>query len=1294
DSQTAFAFVSKNGTDWRYVAKMSTLLPYGYYAGVASSDSAAFSEISITETPQGALTPFVAKEQDKATLYWNKPKQASWFHVYRTTDEAAGLADPELTPGSAEPVDGSPWELVLASTRATSYEEQGLRYGSVFYKILPVQGDGTLQPFYGASIAADSIDAVLETAESLPSADYTKASYYLYRQELTRIRADKDEAGADLEALIEQIYDAREMLVSVRTLLKKLELEPSMARASEKYWGNDNIGEEQNAWYLFDEDPDTIAHTRSAQSWVDVDFGEGNGKAIDTFRYLPRRTHVNRVNGTVFQGSNDKQNWTELYTIPSTSVYQWYSASSADLAPYRYIRIYDGHNGFVNFEEIEFYEMPEDRTLLQFWLNETEQLQSEHYTAESLQLLEQTVLSAQAVHEREDASQNEIDAAAEALQEAVHGLRHADGIPVLEPIGDKTVIAGNELGFTVREETAQPGAVMSAAGLPEGAAFDAGTGVFAWTPAPSQGGIHMIAFTVTAGHASTSRTVAITVKGEPVFPSVGTVTAEAKKELVYELAASDPTGEPLTYSARELPEGAAFIVGSGQLRWTPDYDDYGSNPVTFTVSNGRFAVSRTIDFNVALPVQPAADYTKGSYYLYAREVTRITEEITKPEADFDKLIAELEAAEGMLVRNPLSLYPFENNADNAYGSSHGAVTGIPVYAEGKTGQAIDLNGSNQHVTLPAGHALSGYEELTVAAWVNWRGGNQWQRLFDFGNNTNQYLFLSPRSGNNTLRFAIKNGGAEQLVQTAQLAANEWVHVAVTLGAGTAKLYVDGEEKASAAITIKPSDFKPSVLNIGKSMFNDPLFNGQVDEFLITGTALTADEIRSIYDGGPSWMDMSLLEYALIEASAVNPELYTAESYAALQQAVAAAQLLPGEGQASQTQIDEAAEALMAALQGLQPIGANEPMTAVIEGADIVSANGPVELTIGLRDGEITPFTVLDLIVQYDPDRLAFPTRLGEEGQQFLAEEALESLRESFQPIGAIKPEQGQIRITGFATEEITDSGDLFMLRGMVKGDAPSGASVVSLSDFSVAHDGEAFEVNTSDASFELQVHLADKTALRERIEQAELLAGNAVPGSAPGQYPRQAIDRLNGAIAAAEAILQGSGATAETVSAAVHSLQAEITTFLQSVVPTPSDPLDKTRLNAAIGEAESVYGSTKGGNKVGQYPEADRTVLRTAIDAAIQSGNTAASQSAIDQAAETLRSQLALYRQKIVTLVPGQTGITIRDLSIVAKYMGTKLGDADWNEIEKADVLETEEIDIRTLAAIARMILEDWLEGS
>ena len=73
--------------------------------------------------------------------------------------------------------------------------------------------------------------------------------------------------------------------------------------------------------------------------------------------------------------------------------------------------------------------------------------------------------------------------------------------------------------------------------------------------------------------------------------------------------------------------------------------------------------------------------------------------------------------------------------------------------------------------------------------------------------------------------------------------NQWVHVAVTLGKGTAKLYVDGAMKATtSSFTIKPSDLQPSVNYIGKSQFSDPLFNGKVDEFRIYNRVLSDAEI--------------------------------------------------------------------------------------------------------------------------------------------------------------------------------------------------------------------------------------------------------------------------------------------------------------------------------------------------------------------------------------------------------------------------------------------------------------------
>ena len=197
----------------------------------------------------------------------------------------------------------------------------------------------------------------------------------------------------------------------------------------------------------------------------------------------------------------------------------------------------------------------------------------------------------------------------------------------------------------------------------------------------------------------------------------------------------------------------------------------------------------------------------------------------------------------------------------------------------------------------------------MATWIYWNGGNQWQRIFDFGNNTNQYLFLTPRSGNNTLRFAIKNGGGEQIVQTSQLAANQWVHVAVTLGSGTAKLYVNGELKATkSGITIKPSDFKPSVNYIGKSQWPDPLFSGMIDEFRVYNHVLSDDEIKAVYNNTAKWTDNSLVTLLMGKAEVLDAEHYTEASWQALAEAVANAKALAVD--ATQDSIDSAAAQLL------------------------------------------------------------------------------------------------------------------------------------------------------------------------------------------------------------------------------------------------------------------------------------------------------------------------------------------------------------------------------------------------
>jgi len=190
-------------------------------------------------------------------------------------------------------------------------------------------------------------------------------------------------------------------------------------------------------------------------------------------------------------------------------------------------------------------------------------------------------------------------------------------------------------------------------------------------------------------------------------------------------------------------------------------------------------------------------------------------------------------------------YNFDGNAnDNSGNANHPIiVTGSPAFVAGKYGSALGFNGTNQSVNLPAG-MLASATNFTIAAWVYWNGGVAWQRIFDFGNDTTQYMLLTPNSGAGTLRFAIttNGGGAEQIIETAPLASNQWVHVTVTGNGTTGCLYTNGVLAASGGISLTPASFNPALNYLGKSQYPDPLFKGALDEVTVANYAMSAAQV--------------------------------------------------------------------------------------------------------------------------------------------------------------------------------------------------------------------------------------------------------------------------------------------------------------------------------------------------------------------------------------------------------------------------------------------------------------------
>jgi hypothetical protein len=138
-------------------------------------------------------------------------------------------------------------------------------------------------------------------------------------------------------------------------------------------------------------------------------------------------------------------------------------------------------------------------------------------------------------------------------------------------------------------------------------------------------------------------------------------------------------------------------------------------------------------------------------------------------------------------------------------------------------------------------------DITVAAWVFCDGGAQGQRIFDLGNDESDCLYLTPNSGEGTLRLAVRYGGKEQRLDAPPLPEGRWVHVAATLGKRKARLYVNGALVAqSESWTAGPVAFRPVFNYLGKSESDaDPLFAGRISDFRIYNYALTCEQVARL-----------------------------------------------------------------------------------------------------------------------------------------------------------------------------------------------------------------------------------------------------------------------------------------------------------------------------------------------------------------------------------------------------------------------------------------------------------------
>ncbi len=163
------------------------------------------------------------------------------------------------------------------------------------------------------------------------------------------------------------------------------------------------------------------------------------------------------------------------------------------------------------------------------------------------------------------------------------------------------------------------------------------------------------------------------VNRPPVWKARPDTTAKEGVLLSFVVAATDPDGDELTYSADSLPSGATFDGTTGTFSWTPGFLAAGLDTAIFQATDGKAFVYDTVaiavaDSNRAPTITTATlpDATEGRNY--AATIT-----VEDPDTD-DEWTVELTTTAGWI--------------DTAWSFPHYALSGIPMQDD--TTSALDI----------------------------------------------------------------------------------------------------------------------------------------------------------------------------------------------------------------------------------------------------------------------------------------------------------------------------------------------------------------------------------------------------------------------------------------------------------------------------------------------------------------------------------------------------------------------------------------------------------------------------
>lgn len=300
----------------------------------------------------------------------------------------------------------------------------------------------------------------------------------------------------------------------------------------------------------------------------------------------------------------------------------------------------------------------------------------------------------------------------------------------------------------------------------------------------------------------------------------------------YQVTASDPDGDAVTFDLLSGPAGMSIDSATGQITWVATPDQVGTHPVVVRASDGRGGFA-TQQYNVEVSADngnspprfvttPVASVLSTSDYHYAARA-----------ADADQ-----DPVRYAIVSGPDGLTIDANSGDLSWGE--------PV------GRGLTFNGIGDEVVVGAPPSLAFDRQATISVWVKFdqTPTEAGHNMFLAGTEQSGDLLLEALNYGGLNRFMFDVYGRTALSNTL-LQDGQWYHVTGTFVQGDKmQLFINGVLDSE----VTTADFTTDRHNEAFLTFgNSPLSNravglaGSLDSVRIFNTALTpqqaADEYR-------------------------------------------------------------------------------------------------------------------------------------------------------------------------------------------------------------------------------------------------------------------------------------------------------------------------------------------------------------------------------------------------------------------------------------------------------------------